>query len=475
MNWRRKGISLFFLAALGSIVISECGILQIDPTEFDALQFAKTVPDGFLLGTATSAHQIEGGNNNDWTQWETESYPDGRPHIADGSVSGSAADSWNRWSEDIALLEELGVSAYRFSIEWSRLEPQQDVWDATAESQYRTILQALQGAGITPMVTLYHFTLPIWFADKGGWESSTALADFEDYVSHAAASFGDLVDLWCTVNEPNVLSMQSYIEGNWPPGLTDTARATEVYATLIEAHAVAARALRTADTVDADGDGSATRIGLAFDARVLTPASTSQLDNIIAAISDAYWNDAIPEAVRTGWIRLSVPGIISIDRHVPDLADSCDYLGINYYTRDLIRADIFDPALSQQISRPGASYNDLGWEIYPEGLELVLKRFGSYGWPIYITENGTADRSGSFRSDFLRSHLLAVERALNAGVDVLGYFHWSLIDNFEWDEGYAGKFGLYAVDFEDTATFKRTPRPAVNVFQEVASALGLLP
>ena len=389
------------------------------------------LPRGFLLGTATASHQVEGGNVNDWTDWEASTFPDGRPHIHDRSVSGDAVDSYRQFAADLALMKRLGANAYRLSIEWSRLEPDEDVWREDVAATYASWMAQLRACGIEPMVTLHHFTLPRWVAARGGWMSDATLGAFEAFAGRVATALGSQVDLWCTVNEPNVQAVQGYIKGIWPPGKTDQKLAVEVLARLIEAHARAARALREKDQADADGDGKATRIGIAHHVRVFQPASRSPLDGLVAGFSDHFFNESILEAVQTGRIRLSLPGVVDIDRQVPDLKGSFDYLGLNYYSRDYVRADLKDPALSQQFTPPERPKNDLGWDIYPEGLYLFLKRYAALGLPIYVTENGMADKAGDRRPLFLRQHLRALERAAREGVDVRGYFHWSLLDNFE--------------------------------------------
>jgi beta-glucosidase len=265
-----------------------------------------------------------------------------------------------------------------------------------------------------------------------------------------------------------------YLDGEWPPGKKDTKAMAQVLSQLIEAHARAARQLRLKDTVDVDGDGHATRIGLAHHVRVFQPASGTTADTAVAALTDAFFNESVPEAIRTGRIRLSVPGQVSIDREVPDLKGSIDYFGINYYTRDYVRQYLGEPALSRQYVPRGRERNDLGWELYPEGLYLFLMRYAELGLPLIVTENGMADTTGERRPYFLQSHLYAVEQALARGADVRGYFHWSLLDNFEWAEGYEPKFGLFSVDLSSPEK-TRTETPAVATFQEIARNLGLTP
>ncbi len=450
------------------VVIALCACQARPPfSPDDSADLGKGLPAGFLWGTATSAHQIEGGNVNDWSDWEAGKYPDGRPHIEDGSRSDLATDSWNRFDEDLALMKHLGANAYRFSVEWSRVSPSEGEWREDVVARYREWSMKLRGAGIEPMVTLHHFTLPRWVAERGGWEIDETVRHFAAFVSRLTKALAAEVDLWCTINEPNVLAHQGWLEGTWPPGKRSSKEMALVLARLLEAHAAATAELRASDTVDADGDGASARVGIAHHVRVFQPATDSTLDVAIAGLTDEFFNEAIVRAAKEGRVRLSVPGEIEIDREVPGLAGSFDWLGINYYTRDHVRADPSDPALSKQYVPDGRPTNDLGWDIYPEGLYLFLLRWAPLGWPLYVTENGIDDRQGDKRPGFLRAHVRAVERAVAEGADVRGYFHWSLLDNFEWAHGYAPRFGLYRVDFDDPER-TRSETPAVKTFRAVA-------
>jgi beta-glucosidase len=469
---------------MASLLASACDAgPRFSTVEIDRHAMLTGAPAGFLLGVATSAYQIEGGNQNDWTDWERGRYPDGAPHVAGQASAARAADSWNLWHDDVAAVESLGANVYRMGIEWSRLEPEQGAWDAAAADHYREVLRALRaapGRPIEPMLTLYHFTLPRWVAARGGWEWAGAPEAFAGFAARAADAFGDLVDLWCTLNEPNVYATKGFLAGQWPPGVRDPARAAEVLARLLEAHGLASAALRARDRTDADGDGRATRIGIAHNVRVFDAASPGPFDALVAAFADRFYNQAIPDAIATGRIHIVLPTAVTVDRAAPSLPGSLDWLGLNYYTRELVRA-----RLDRWLSRGGAPYetvvdearprSDMGWEIYPEGLLRMLVRFAPYGWPLLVTESGVADRAGLTRPGFIRSHVYAIDRARALGVPVLGYLHWSLIDNFEWSHGYEGRFGLFAIDFANDPALTRRPTAAVATFQELARNLGTLP
>jgi beta-glucosidase len=467
------------LLCVAMVTLASCDASpRYSPTVPPGLSLGAALPPGFLLGTATAAHQIEGGLSNDWTDWEASSYPDGRPHIRDRDTSQIGDGSWTRWPQDIAALRHLGANAYRFSIEWSRLEPEDGVWDPTAIANYRAQLEALHAAGITPVVTLYHFTFPKWVAAKGGWEwrdpQRGVVEAMAEFAAKLGDEYGDLVDLWCTVNEPNVIAFESYLWGEYPPGAQDITRMAYVYLETMKAHAKMTDALRAHDKVDADADGHPTLVGLAVHTAIMEPASANTLDTALAGLTDDITNELIPRAVATGRVRLDVPGTISIDEEVPGLKGSFDYLGINYYTRYFVRFDLSDPSLSKQFWAPGHVADDLGFERYPEGLYRFLVRMGRWGWPIYVLENGVADAAGDSRPEFLRAHLWALEQAAATGVDVRGYFYWTLADNFEWNIGYFARNGLFKVELTDPE-LERRPTQAVQTFQQIASEMGLTP
>ena len=435
-------------------------------------------PPGFFWGAASSAYQTEGGNDNDWSVWERGLYPDGRPHVADGHDARRATDAWNHWPADVAAARAMGANMVRLGIEWSRLEPVEGRWDEDAAARYRSMLQALRSSRpqpIEPLLTLWHFTMPRWLAARGGWEAPDAVEVFARYVAHAAAAFGDLVDWWCTLNEPNVYVAKGFLAADWPPGVRDPQRAATVLATLLRAHARAAAVLRRGDRLDADGDGFATRIGLAHNVRIFSAASPWAGDGLAAAIADTFYNDAIVDAVARGRIRLRLPGAVDVDQEAPALIGSFDYLGLNYYTREWVEGARPGGPAYRAVQRPGRERNDMGWEIYPEGLYRLLMRYRHRGWPLFVTENGTADASGERRPAFLLRHVAAVERALADGAPVIGYLVWSLTDNFEWSHGYQGRFGLYAVDFASASWPTRRPTPAAATFAAVARTLGLQP
>lgn len=419
-------------------------------------------PDGFLWGAATSAHQVEGGNvANDW--WRFEQLP-GR--IRGGTASGEACRHYERFDEDFALAAADGHRAHRLSLEWSRLQPAPGCIAADAVTHYHDVFASLRRHGLVPVVTLHHFTNPLWIADAGGWENRATIDQFVAFAAFCAREYGGEVDWWCTVNEPEVLAFRAYSEGVWPPAVRDDARALAVIANLLEAHGRAYRALHEHDRLDADGDGHAARVGFAKHHVQLEPRRAwSPLDHIRARVERGVFNDAVERAAVDGAIDLAIPGAGRVHRTVPELAGALDWFGLNYYTRWLV--DALGPV--PHVARPGAPLNDLGWELWPEGLERALRAVGRLGRPVLITENGVADAKDALRPRAIVEFAEALHRALAGGVDVRGYLHWSLLDNFEWADGWHGAFGLYAVDPSDPARTRRRRRSA-EVLARIARA-----
>ena len=419
-------------------------------------------PPGFLWGAATSAHQVEGGNQwNDW--WRFEQQP-GRIH--GGASSGDACRHWERFDADFALAAADGHTAHRFSIEWSRIEPERGRIDAAAVTHYHEVLASLRRHGLKPVVTLHHFTNPLWIADQGGWENADTIDAFCEFVRLCAREFGSEVDWWCTINEPEVYAFRGWAEAVWPPARRDRSAALIVIANLLEAHGRAYRVLHAEDHRDADGDGEAARVGFAKHHTQLVPASRwNPLDQLRAHFESTVFNDAVEDAAVTGEIALSIPGARSLHRIVPDLERSLDWIGLNYYTRWMVHAMGSVP----HTARPGAAVNDLGWEVWPAGIERALARLSRLGSPIIVTENGFADAADRFRPRALVETLDHVAHAIERGADVLGYLHWSLLDNFEWADGWKGRFGLYRVDFDDPAR-PRTRTHSADLYARICRA-----
>ncbi|NOT35532.1 MAG: glycoside hydrolase family 1 protein [Candidatus Eisenbacteria bacterium] len=404
-------------------------------------------PPGFLWGAATSSHQVEGGNtNSDWWAWEQS----GRVK----EPSGAAADHFNRYGADFDLARSLNHNAYRFSLEWSRIEPREGEFSAEGIAHYRQKLEALKARGMEPVLTIYHYTLPQWLAEKGGWENPEIENYFERFVVRVAKEYGDLVRWWLTFNEPVVQAFKGWILGQWPPGkMKDFPTALQVVRRMLRAHVKAYHAIHEARP-DA-------MVSVAKHALALTPCNPkNRLDRLSVWARTYLFNHLFLDALHTGALR--VPGLFW--ENLPHKR-TLDFIGLNYYTRDFVRntglslpglvGDICTLEHHQKIGKR----NDLGWEIYPEGLAHFLRTYSRYQLPILITENGLPVDKDEDRWTFIFLHLWQVARALDEGINVIGYLHWSLLDNYEWADGFKARFGLIEVDY---ATQKRTVRESAK-------------
>jgi beta-glucosidase len=419
-------------------------------------------PPSFLFGTATSATQIEGGcRSSDWFEFARQP---GR--IKGGDRPDVACDSWRRWEDDVALQRSLALGAHRMSIEWARIEPREGEIDRSALDRYREMVGALVDAGIEPMITLHHFTLPAWLAEQGGVLADDFAERLARFARVAAGALGDVCRRWITINEPNVLAAHAYLLGVWPPAVTSPAAAVRAHHRLLEGHVAAYRAIK-------DALGDAAEVGVAHHLRVAEPERpASILDRAAARTFARVFNDAFAAATCEGRMYGPLDALVGARRgfRVADARGTQDFFGINYYSRDLVR---FAPGKPEELftSRripPGAEVSDLGWEIYPAGLGHVVRTWARRsGVPVYVTENGIADAADAKRASFLVAHLTELGRAIADGVDVRGYFHWSLTDNFEWAEGYAPRFGLFEIDY---ATQERRARESARLYAEIARA-----
>jgi len=387
-------------------------------------------PDGFLWGTATASHQVEGDNfNNDW--WDGE-----QKGLLQHS-SGRACDSYNRYEEDFDLAVAMHNNAHRFSIEWARIEPEEGKFNREGVEHYRNVIRALRVRGLEPFVTLYHFTIPTWLAKKGGWTNKNVSRYFERYVEFVAKHLSKEVTFWITINEPSVVTFIGYLAGLWPPfRKKDFLRCILSLWNMVRAHRCAYNVLRKYN--------SHARVGIAMHVVCYEPERgifKRPGNSILAAIArycSNYWF------------------LNRIKAHQ-------DFVGLNYYRHVKV-------SVLKGIREGKGEQSDFGWEIYPQGIYQVVKEaFRRYEKPIYILENGVADADDDQRPDFIKNHLKWLKKAISDGVDVRGYFHWSLLDNFEWAEGFTKRFGLVEVDF---SSFKRTIRPSGKLYGEICKNNG---
>ena len=409
-------------------------------------------PRGFLWGTATSSHQVEGNNlNNNWWAWEAEP---GR--IVRGDRSGLACDWWGgRWKEDFDRAAEGGQNAHRLSIEWSRVQPEPDRWDEAALDHYRDMLRGLKERNITPLVTLHHFSDPLWLAELGGWENDAVVGHFEAYTRRIVTALQDYASLWVTINEPNVMAYFGFLEGIWPPGKKDFGAFTRVVTNQVRAHAAAYRAIH--DLQPKAG------VGMSLNIRPLIPArSWNPLDRLVCRIQSRLFNELYPQAISTGKLRFLGPS-----RRIREAMNTQDFLGINYYTRDHVAFNLLRTGefYSRHFFPDGADLSETGMLANdPQGMFAAIKWGMKFKLPIYITENGVDDAGDKLRPRYLIQHLHQIWRAVNFNNPVKGYFHWSLVDNFEWERGWSQRFGLWELDLE---TQSRRKRPSASLYAEI--------
>jgi len=407
---------------------------------------ANGFPERFLWGTASAAHQVEGNDRNcDW--WEFEHEP-GR--IANGDTSEIACDQYNRYREDFSLLRELSQGAHRLSIEWSRIEPSEGEFDSRQIRHYRDVLGELREQGMEPMVTLHHFTNPLWFIKKGGWTASGSARAFLPYVHRVVDELGDLVSLWCTINEPNIYAANGWITGEFPPARRgDLASVYRVLANMRHAHELAYLAIkrRWPDSP----------VGLSHHKFLFLPASNKRADRLAAQTAQIAV-DRWP--VAPGRLRKVVEAM-------------SDFIGIAHYHGQYVAFDARRPQdqFIRRFNVPGVPVTEMGWSADPSWMRAVLGDLKHLGKPVYITENGMATTDDRVRERYLTDILESVRLAIQDGVDVRGYFHWTNMDNFEWNRGYQAHFGLIAVDRN---TLERTIKPSGRLYARIAKANGLL-
>jgi beta-glucosidase len=405
----------------------------------------RAFPKGFLWGTSSAAHQVEGDDRNcDWWEWEQEP---GR--IAGGDTSAVACDHYHRYRQDFALLSDMGQNAHRLSIEWSRIEPAEGEFDARQIRHYRDVLADLRERAILPMVTLHHFTSPLWFVRKGGWTSAESPRVFLRYVHRAADELGDLAGMWCTINEPNLYAANGWITGEFPPGRHgDLAGQYRVTANMRRAHELAYLALKKRRPE--------TPVGLSHHKLLFLPASPRRMDRLAAAAAQSLL-DRWPVG----------PG-----RFANIVEASSDYIGVAHYWGQVCAfaprrpRDLF----VRRFNPRGAEVTDMGMASDPIWMRQVLNGLKRYGKPVYVTENGIAARDDEVRRRYLPAVLEQVRLAIDDGVDVRGYFHWTNMDNFEWARGYSVRFGLIAVDRK---TLERTVKPSGRLYARIATANGI--
>lgn len=408
-------------------------------------------PKRFLWGAATAAHQVEGGNHNQWTVWELENAQakaaQAEYHYGDlpswdatkkdaksptNYVSAALGDHYRVYEKDFDLLAQLNMNAYRFSVEWSRIEPEEGAWDAAAIDHYKQYIAALKARHIEPIMTLFHFTLPVWFAEKGGFEKRSNIKYFTRFAEKIVAEIGRDVRYVITINEPEVYAYESYLQAHWPPMQMSKRTWWRVVNNLARAHNQAAKAIH--------GLGRRHKVSIAKNSNYFYPGDDAWLSRLSAHVMQYVQDDYV---------------LKKVVRH-------CDFLGVNYYQSQRV--------YGYRIHNPETlDRNDLGWEMSPADIEYALDRLHrKYKLPILITENGLADADDSHRQWWITQTLIGLQKAMNEGVVLEGYLHWSLLDNFEWDKGRWPRFGLAHIDY---ASGTRTLRPSAVWFGKVIKQL----
>ncbi|MCL6432125.1 MAG: beta-glucosidase [Anaerolineae bacterium] len=443
---------------------------------------ATIFPNGFVWGAATASYQIEGAANEDGrgeSIWDRFSHTPG--NVLNGDTGDVADDHYHRWPQDIALMQSLGLKAYRFSIAWPRIIPDGiGAVNAAGLDFYDRLVDGLLAAGIEPFVTLYHWDLPQALQDRGGWPNRDSVAWFADYVAVVSRRLSDRVRYWITHNEPWVVAFAGHLMGVHAPGIRDPKAALQAAHHLLLSHGQAVSILRR------NGNG-ATRVGITLNLNWVDPASDQPADIEAARRQDGYVNRLFLDPVFKGsypsdFMELCgdlAPRIEEGD--LQQISAPIDFLGVNYYSRSVVADDPNIPILrARAVLPPEAEYTEMGWEVYPEGLYRLLRRLHEDYAPaaIYITENGAAfaDRvedgrvHDERRVAYLREHFVAAWRAIQQGVPLRGYFVWSLLDNFEWAYGYSKRFGIVYVDY---ATQERILKDSALFYRDVIAANGL--
>lgn len=403
-------------------------------------------PNKFLWGAATSAHQVEGNTHNQWTVWELEnakslaaqaSYHWGdldnwsqielQAKSAENYVSGSGVDHYTHYKKDFDLLQQMNMNAFRFSVEWSRIEPEEGSWNSEAIDHYKAYVAELKRREIEPVMTLFHFTLPVWFSALGGFEKKANVKYFVRFAEKIVSELGPNVRYIITVNEPEVYAAESYYAGHWPPNVTSKRKLWRVMNNLAYAHN------KTADVLHA----------------------LSRRYKVSVAKNSVY-----VYAGDNAWLSRKSAGFIQYfqdDYLLKKVIKKCDFIGMNYY--------FVNRVYGYRVHNPDTELSDMGWDLSPVEIQHALERLHEkYKLPIIITENGLADSSDEQRQWWLTQTMIGMQKAMENGVQIDGYLHWSLLDNFEWDKGFWPKFGLASVDEK---TLERKLRPSALWFGKV--------
>ena len=400
-------------------------------------------PQNFLWGAATSAYQVEGGNvNSDWWQWEKD---------AGKENSGDACRHYQLYEQDFDLAKSLNHNCHRLSIEWSRIEPEQGKFSQNELQHYINVILSLKARNIEPMVTLHHFTNPVWLSKIGGWHNRRSVDYFSRYCEFVVNSLAKHVRYWITINEPTVYLSHAYIFGVWPPQIKSYLKAEMVQNNLVSAHI---KSYRLINKIYKESGIAKPHISIAHNMQAYVPCADSLKNRFASYLRNKWYNL---------WF------LDKIIRH-----KTLDFIGINYYSRQLVELEKWGirnlAADTCKNNHHPVKKNSLGWDIYPEGLYDILLKLKKYNLPVIITENGICTPDDNLRWEFISGHLKNISLAMDKGVKVTGYIYWSLLDNFEWDKGFGPRFGLIDIDYR---TYKRAIRESAIKFGRVCKT-GIL-
>ncbi|MBD3246873.1 MAG: family 1 glycosylhydrolase [Candidatus Omnitrophica bacterium] len=393
------------------------------------------IPRGFLWGAAISSYQCEGGNTaSDWCVWERQKKL---------TAAGDASRHYTLFDDDFSLARETGLNSLRFSLEWARLQPAAGGWNEQEFAHYETVLSSLAAHQLVPFITLHHFTLPLWYAARGGFENPRNIDLFLRYLREAAVRFRDRAVYWIIFNEPLVYIVNGYLRGIWPPGKKSLSSALRTLKNILSCYETAYQEMKQIY------GSRECRISLSKHFRVFFPCNRyhifDRLSSGVRAKSFNFWLDDLLARRRL-----------------------LDFVGVNYYCGEFVRTKGLFGAECAHTGH-ALSRNAVGWYLYPEGLKKILMRLKRLSLPVIVTENGTAETDEARYAEYLRRHLEQVAAARAEGVDLRGYFWWSLIDNFEWDLGFGPRFGLYRVDYR---TYERVMRPHAALYRDLIRGAG---
>lgn len=418
---------------------------------------------GFVWGVGDSAFQTEGpwiydGKQveNSWTQWQ-------RKVMHEDQYVGNACNRWNLYKEDIARIKECGFTSYRTSIEWSKVNPAPGVFDDRAMQHYVDVVDEALSNGIEPVIMLFHHTWPVWFGDKGGFELAENIQYFVDYANYVFKKLNGKVKIWMTINEPSGYAMQGWFRGEYPPGKKDLTLTGCVYKNLLDAHCAVYKEFKKVDPT--------VSIGYAKIVQHLDPYHTwHPIERMVSSLFDYLMNNVDIEYFKTGNFVWGFPFKTLFSGVTQDAPQCLDFIGVNYYSHTTITMYLRTSNMIAPGYHPCELIADNGLSIYPEGLYRAVERCSVLGKPMYVAENGIADRTDLLKKDFIRQHLYAVTKLLEDGFDVRGYYYWTLMDNFEWRHGYEQSFGLFSVDF---TTQERTLRAGAQEFVDYVRSFNL--